>query len=65
LACWQRAWCWIPLKKGRDYKTGKEKLLLLDRTGKRRLSAVGALLRSVTIDPMVAKTGRGFHTKRS
>ena len=39
-----------------------EKFLL--RTRKRRLSAMGALLRSVTEDAVVARTGREFHTKR-
>ena len=40
-------------------KTGKEELLLLDRTGK-GLSVTGALLRSTTRDVVVAKTGRGI-----
>ena len=52
--------CWMPLKTGRDYKMGKEKFLLLDRIGKRRLGAMGGLLRSVAEDAVVGKTEGNF-----
>lgn len=50
----------MPLETRRDYKTGKEKFLLLDRTGKRRLNAMKPLLRSVIEDAVVAETEGNF-----